>query len=133
MKINQSTLMLTVDDLDVTEKFMTKFFGFARIFAADGFTALGHKDTELSIALHKRGLDVLPPEQREVVSRGVGVAFTVDDVEAEEARLRKAGANITLPLIEQPWGEKLFQVTDDNGFIVQLIEWVTEPPEAPLA
>ncbi|WP_282434844.1 hypothetical protein [Nocardia panacis] len=34
------------------------------------------------------------------------------------------GANITLPLLEQPWGERLFQVSDPNGIVVQPLEWV---------
>ena len=129
MKINQSTVSLTVTDLEETEKFLTDFFGFSVVFTAEGFTALMHRDTELGIALHKRGLEVLPPEQRDVPTQAVTLVFTVDDVEAEERWLREAGANVTLELTQQPWGEKLFQVTDGNGIIVQLLEWVTEPSE----
>lgn len=32
-----------------------------------------------------------------------------------------------MPLREEPWGERLFQVTDPNGVIVQFVEWVTPP------
>lgn len=35
------------------------------------------------------------------------------------------GAPITMPLREEPWGERLFQLTDPNGVVVQLVEWVT--------
>ncbi len=28
-----------------------------------------------------------------------------------------------MPLREEPWGEQLFQVTDPNGVVVQLVEW----------
>jgi uncharacterized glyoxalase superfamily protein PhnB len=29
-----------------------------------------------------------------------------------------------MPLREEPWGERLVQVTDPNGVIVQFVEWV---------
>jgi uncharacterized glyoxalase superfamily protein PhnB len=46
-----------------------------------------------------------------------------DDLAAEHDRLRAAGVEITMPLREESWGEHLFQVTDPNGVIVQLVEW----------
>lgn len=49
------------------------------------------------------------------------VSLTVDDVAAEQERLRAEGAN-TMPLREEPWGERLLQVTDPNGVVVQLVE-----------
>ncbi|MFD7301322.1 hypothetical protein ACFV83_10425 [Streptomyces pharetrae] len=30
-----------------------------------------------------------------------------------------------MPLREEPWGERLFQVTDPSGVIVRFVEWVT--------
>jgi uncharacterized glyoxalase superfamily protein PhnB len=30
-----------------------------------------------------------------------------------------------MPLREEPWGERLFQVIDPNGIVVQFVEWVT--------
>jgi uncharacterized glyoxalase superfamily protein PhnB len=28
-------------------------------------------------------------------------------------------------LREEPWGERLFQVQDPNGVVIQFVEWVT--------
>ncbi|WP_255481110.1 VOC family protein [Micromonospora thermarum] len=39
--------------------------------------------------------------------------------------MRDAGVEITTPLREEPWGERLFQITDPNGLIIQLVEWTT--------
>ena len=36
---------------------------------------------------------------------------------------REEGVDITMPLREEPWGERAFQVTDPNGVIVQLLDW----------
>lgn len=51
------------------------------------------------------------------------LAFVVDNLEAELARLTAEGVTITMPLREEPWGERVFQVTDPNGVIVQLVDW----------
>jgi hypothetical protein len=34
-----------------------------------------------------------------------------------------------MPLREEPWGERLFQMTDPNGVVIQLVEWAA--PEHP--
>lgn len=34
-----------------------------------------------------------------------------------------------MPLIEDDWGERVFQVTDPNGVIIQLVDWNTTHPE----
>ncbi|MEU7139537.1 VOC family protein [Nocardia sp. NPDC046473] len=125
MRINACTLSLTVADIAATQRFLVDHFGYTEAIAADGFVSLTHPQAPLGIAVHELGLTVLPEAQRHVPSQGVAIAFTVDDAAREEARLRVAGVPITLPLIEQPWGEKLFQVTDPNGVIVQVLEWTT--------
>ncbi|MFI6170882.1 VOC family protein [Nocardia sp. NPDC051052] len=123
MRINACTLSLTVADIAATQRFLVDHFGYTEAIAADGFVSLTHPQAPLSIAVHEIGLAVLPEEQRHVPSQGIAVVFTVDDAARAEARLRAAGVPITLPLMEQPWGEKLFQVTDPNGVIVQVLEW----------
>lgn len=47
------------------------------------------------------------------------------DAAGELERLRAAGVEITLPLMTEPWGERLFQVRDPDVVTVQLVEWVT--------
>ena len=56
---------------------------------------------------------------------GLLVAFVVEDVDGEYARLRAAGVAITTPIETEPWGERYFQVTDPNGVVYQLVQWVT--------
>jgi uncharacterized glyoxalase superfamily protein PhnB len=68
---------------------------------------------------------VLPPDQRDQRAAGLILAFTVTGLEAEERRLRGQGVAITMPLREEPWGERLFQITDPNGIVVQFVERVT--------
>ncbi len=53
------------------------------------------------------------------------VALVVDDIDAELTHLRQEGVAITMALREEEWGERLFQVTDPNGVVVQLVQWAT--------
>jgi catechol 2,3-dioxygenase-like lactoylglutathione lyase family enzyme len=119
-----SAVSLTVDDVPASSKFLAAHFGFAERMAADGFASLYHPDSGPDIAFLRRGLEVLPADLRERRAEGVIVAFVVDDLSAEETRLRAEGVPITEPIREEPWGERLFMVTDPNGIVYELVEWV---------
>ncbi|MEU4327225.1 VOC family protein [Nonomuraea dietziae] len=81
-------------------------------------------DAAADVVLLRRGSEVLPENLRHQRPAGVIVAFTVTDIAAESDRLVREGANITMELRQEPWGEKLLQLTDPNGVVVQLVEWV---------
>ncbi|WP_329624937.1 VOC family protein [Streptomyces sp. NBC_01255] len=123
MNVSSSTLSLTVADVDASREFLCGHLGYAVAMADDGFVSLTRGDGAVDVVLLRRGTAVLPPEQRDQRAAGLILALTVTDLAAEEARLRAAGAPITMPLREEPWGERLFQLTDPNGVVVQLVEW----------
>ena len=125
LNITATTISLTVDDVAASRDFLTTHFGYREAAAADGFVSLTRGDAAADIVLLRRGIDVLPTEQRDQRAAGLILAFTVTGIAAEQERLRAAGANITMPLREEPWGERLFQVTDPNGVVLQLVEWST--------
>ncbi|MGW6565824.1 VOC family protein [Streptomyces sp. NPDC054975] len=124
MNVSTSTLSLTVPDVDASRDFLCTHLGYEVAMADEGFASLRREDGAVDIVLLRRGTEVLPAEQRDREAGGLILAFTVTDLDAEEARLRAAGAPITMPLREEPWGERLFQMTDPNGVVVQLVEWV---------
>ena len=99
--------------------------------AADGFASLAREDTAMHVAFLRRGLETLPDDQRDKHATGLILAFTVDDLEGELARLRAEGVAITMPLTVEEWGERAFQVTDPNGVIVQLMDWTARPDNQP--
>ncbi|MER5918055.1 VOC family protein [Streptomyces sp. NPDC001982] len=125
MKINGSAVSLTVEDVAASAAFLTGHFGFTEQMAAEGFASLGHQDAGLNVVYLRRGIEVLPEGFRDQHAAGLILAFVVDDLAEEEARLRATGVEITMPLREEPWGERLFQVTDPNGVVIQLVEWAT--------
>ncbi|GAA2260014.1 MULTISPECIES: VOC family protein [Kitasatospora] len=123
MKINSSAVSLTVEDVPASAAFLTEHFGFQEQMAADGFVSLGREDAGLNVIYLRRGLEVLPEGFRDQHAAGLILVFTVDDLAGEEARLQAEGVEITMPLREEPWGERLFQVTDPNGVVIELVEW----------
>ncbi|WP_340378840.1 VOC family protein [Streptomyces sp. SS7] len=125
MPITASAVSLNVDDVAASSAFLTDHFGFREDAAADGFVSLSRPDAGMNVVYLRRGLASLPEDQRDDHADGVILAFVVDDLEAELARLTAEGVTVTMPLTEEPWGERAFQVTDPNGVIVQLVDWVT--------
>lgn len=131
MRITASAVSLNVQDVAASSAFLTEHFGFRQNMAADGFASLTREDTGMDIAFLRRGLETLPDDQRDTHAAGLILAFTVDDLEGELARLRKEGVAITMPLTVEEWGERAFQVTDPNGVIVQLMDWAGRPDNQP--
>ena len=112
MQITASAVSLNVADVSASAAFLASHFGFRQDMAADGFASLAREDAGMNVVFLRRGLPLLPEDQRDTHAAGLILAFVVEDLEGELARLR-----------EEPWGERAFQVTDPNGVIVQLLDW----------
>lgn len=126
MHIATSTVSLTVDDVAASKMFFTEHLGYQETAAIEDFASLAREDAAVDIVLLRRGIEILPADQRDQHASGLILAFTLaEGLDAEEKRLRAEGVEITMPLREEPWGERLFQVTDPNGVIVQFVEWAT--------
>lgn len=123
MKITSSALSLNVDDVAASSSFLVEHFGFREEMAADGFASLSRPDAGMNVVFLRRGLQTLPADQRDEHAGGVILAFVVDDLEGELARLQAERVPITMALTEEEWGERAFQVRDPNGIIVQLVDW----------
>lgn len=123
MKITSSAVSLNVDDVPASSAFLVEHFGFREEMAADGFASLTRDDVGMNVIFLRRGLETLPADQRDERTAGLILAFVVEDLEGELARLRSEGVAITMPLTEEEWGERAFQVRDPNGIIVQLVDW----------
>lgn len=123
MKITASAVSLNVADVPASAGFLVDHFGFRVEMAADGFASLTRDDAGMNVVFLRQGLESLPADQRDEHAAGLILAFVVDDLEGELTRLRAAGVDITMPLTEEEWGERAFQVRDPNGVIVQLVDW----------
>jgi uncharacterized glyoxalase superfamily protein PhnB len=123
VKVTSSAVSLNVDDVPASSAFLVDHFGFHEQMAADGFASLTRDDLNMNVIFLRRGLTTLPADQRDEHAAGLILALVVDDLEGELARLRAEGVAITMPLTEEEWGERAFQVRDPNGVIVQLVDW----------
>jgi uncharacterized glyoxalase superfamily protein PhnB len=122
MQITASAVSLNVEDVAASSAFLTEHFGFREEMAADGFVSLGREDVGMNVVFLRRGLEILPDDQRDNHATGLILAFVVDDLEGELSRLTTEGVPITMPLRVEEWGERAFQVTDPNGIIVELVD-----------
>ena len=128
MQITASAISLNVDDPEASARFVEAHLGFEREMAADGFVAVSRPDAGFNIAFLRTGLGSFkPPALAGHRADGLLVAFVVGDVDAEHDRLVAEGVEITTPLETEPWGERYFQVTDPNGVVIQLVQWVDAP------
>jgi uncharacterized glyoxalase superfamily protein PhnB len=123
VKITASAVSLNVADVAASARFLTTHFGFTEEMSADGFASLARADAGLHVVFLRRGMDMLPEDQRHDHAAGVILAFEVEDLEGELARLQAEGVAITMPLRSEEWGERAFQVRDPNGVIVELLDW----------
>jgi catechol 2,3-dioxygenase-like lactoylglutathione lyase family enzyme len=123
MRISSSAISLIVDDIAASSSFLISHFGFREAMAAEGFVSLEHDHVGTGIVFLQHGLEWLPGGLKDSNVAGVIISFIVSDLAAEEARLRSEGVEITIPTWEQPWGERLFRMTDPNGIAIEVVEW----------
>lgn len=131
MQITGSAISLNVQDVSASAEFVKQHFGFREEMSADGFVSLARDGVGFNLVFLRTGLASLqPPILKEQQAQGVLVAFVVDDIDAEYAQIQAAGVPITTPIQTEPWGERFFQVTDPNGVILQLVQWMHSPEQA---
>lgn len=132
MQITASAISLNVDDVTASATFVKQHFGFSEDMSADGFVSLSRKDAGFNLIFLRTGLESFKPTQmRGHRADGLLIVFVVDDIDGEYARLQAEGVSITTPIETESWGERFFQVTDPNGVVIQLVQWITEPNPQP--
>ncbi|GAA3473328.1 VOC family protein [Nonomuraea roseola] len=122
MNIITSTVVFTVDDPAGSRRFFSTHLGFREVLDTPDFTWLSRDDGAADILLRRRDLELAWQSE----AQPVVVAYAVTDLAKEYERLRAAGAPITTRLRCDPWGERLMRLTDPNGIVVELTEWI--PP-----
>jgi uncharacterized glyoxalase superfamily protein PhnB len=128
MQITASAISLNVDDVTASATFAKQHFGFSEDMSADGFVSLSRQDVGFNLIFLRTGLETFKPTQmRGHRADGLLIAFVVDNIDREYERLQAEGVAITTAIETEPWGERFFQVTDPNGVIIQLVQWMTEP------
>lgn len=127
MRITASAISLNVPDVDASASWARDHLGFTEVMAADGFSSLSHPEAGFNLIYLRTGLSTFKPASAAGRADGLLVVFTVEDIDADYARLREEGVDVVTPIETEPWGERYFQMADPNGVIYQLVQWVTPP------
>jgi catechol 2,3-dioxygenase-like lactoylglutathione lyase family enzyme len=128
MQITASAISLNVQDPTASAEFVKTHFGFEEEMAADGFVSLKRPDAGFNLIFLRTGLPTFKPAALAGHDAdGLLVVLVVDDIDAEYERLTKAGLEFTTPIETEEWGERYFQVTDPNGVVIQLVQWMSDP------
>jgi predicted enzyme related to lactoylglutathione lyase len=128
MQITASAISLNVDDVTASATFVKEHFGFSEEMSADGFVSLSRPDAGFNLIFLRTGLKSFKPtHMRGHQADGLLIAFVVDDIDREYARIQSEGVPITTEIETEPWGERFFQVTDPNGVVIQLVQWIAQP------
>lgn len=133
MNITATAVSLNVADVEASAAWARRHLGFTEAMAADGFCSLEHPQSGMNLIYLRTGLASFKPASAAGHADGLLVVFTVDDIDADHARLRSEGVEIVTPIETEPWGERYFQMADPNGVIYQLVQWVEPPAAAPTA
>jgi predicted enzyme related to lactoylglutathione lyase len=125
LNITAAAVSLNVPDERASAEFLMQHFGFSESMAADGFVSLARHDAGFNIIFLRVGLATFKPESmRGRRADGLLIVLEVDDIDAEYARLESEGVAFTTPIATEAWGERYFQVTDPNGVVIQLVQWM---------
>lgn len=103
MQITASAISLNVDDVTASATFVKKHFGFSEEMSADGFVSLSLQDAGFNLIFLRTGLESFKPTHiRGHRADGLLIAFVVDDINGEYARLQAEGMAITTPIETEP-------------------------------
>jgi len=89
MQITASAISLNVDDVTAAATFFKQHFGFSEEMSADGFVSLSRQDAQLLPPNWTSNLK--PAHMRGHRADGLLIAFVVDDIDREYARLQAKG------------------------------------------
>ncbi|GAB2622444.1 VOC family protein [Paractinoplanes abujensis] len=87
----------------------------------------GHQNVSLDFV--QRDHESWPEATRGKAVVGTLLAFVVEDVDAEFARLSDAGLEVVMPLVTEPWGQRRFQVAGPGGLLVEVLQQVAPDPQ----
>jgi uncharacterized glyoxalase superfamily protein PhnB len=128
MQIQQIGAAYAVADPSAAGAWVTEHFGFRVLVDLGWYVSTQHPDHEQPRIDFVRRDNDMWPERPDRIS-GALLALLVDDVDREHARLSAAGAEVLMPLVTEPWGQRRFQVAGPDGLAVELLQTVDPDPD----
>jgi len=116
--------MLTVRDMDATIRFYSDVLGFACVNRMDYWAALQLDEAEVMIALPNEHV----PFEKPLLTGSL--YFNTDDVDAVWGRI-KDRATVVYPIENFFYGMREFAIYDNNGYMLQFGQRITDPSQIP--
>jgi lactoylglutathione lyase len=121
-------VILFVADLERSVAFYRDVVGLPFRLQGDGYVEFATQGAKFGLYDRNR-LEELTGQGPEPPDRPGGeVVLLVEDVDAEAARLRAAGAAILSGPLDRAWGHRTVHVLDPDGFVVELAEEIQRQP-----
>lgn len=131
MKTTSTYPVITCENVAETAAFYKEHFGFKAAFEADWYVHLqSTAEPDVNLAVMDYRHESIPEGYRKPV-QGLLINFEVDDVDAEYARLEKAGLPMLHGLRSEDTGQRHFITHDPAGVMVDIIKQI--PPSAEFA
>ena len=107
MNITASAISLNVKDVRASADWAMKHLGFSEEMAAEGFCSLSHPKAGFNLIYLATGLPTFKPASAAAHAGGLLVVFTVDDIDADYARLQGEGVDDRHPHRDRAVGRAL--------------------------
>lgn len=116
--------VLCVDDVDAARDFYCEVLDLTVTFECGWYTALTVEgDLTRQVAIVEAGHPSVP-DGFNGVATGSLVTVDVDDVDEVHQRAVAAGHQPVVPLRDEPFGQRHFMLSDPNGTLLDIIQWI---------
>jgi lactoylglutathione lyase len=121
-------VILFVRDLERSVAFYRDVIGVPFKLEGDGYVEFATQGARFGLYDRNR-LGELTGQGTDLPRASGGeVVFLVGDVDAEAARLTKAGATLLKGPVDRAWGHRTLHLLDPDGFVVELAEEIPRQP-----
>jgi catechol 2,3-dioxygenase-like lactoylglutathione lyase family enzyme len=104
--------------------FYQRWFGLNVLFEASWFVLLGREDGAATIAFMAPDHPSAPPGPEPFNGKGMCLEFQVSDAKTEHERFVSDGAPLSLPLRDEPFGQRRFGLFDPAGVWIDVVEQI---------
>jgi len=124
MKLESVRPMLAVTNIDETIRFYRDVLGFACVNRMDGWAALSRDNVELMVSLP----NAHEPFEKPTLTGSI--YFNTSDVDALWEQIKNK-VSVVYPIENFFYGMREFAIRDNNGYILQFGQEITDPAQIP--
>lgn len=129
MRLQDFYPIVVTPELAACREFYRTWFGFEVVFEANWFMLLSDEvDGKASIAFMHPAHPSAPPGPEPFNGLGMCLEFQVENAQAEYERFVRGGAEVTLTLRDEPFGQRRFGLSDPAGVWIDVVEQIAPEP-----